>query len=273
MSRLNILLVFSLFFALSCGSENSSGGAPASTTNTNIGISDDGTIEPGNSSQVYGSIEELRSAFNSMSLETGVNTNSNFYHVGSKYQNGGSGWIDIDFCLFNCNQIEFQLEQVLKYGRVIKIQSLNQDSESLSLGRANGVENNDFTYENYTYTRNNHEYQSMLGFNLNFNEVKFSKATISLSDGSSVLGVLVDYRTLNTFNGALIARKRYVLSTNLPVVANPIAETEESSNQASVVANLKQIGINLYVTRIDIEEINQNSDGSTSTNNWTLPLN
>ncbi len=268
--RAKYLLLFVMCLSLySCG-KNSSGSGGASGGST-IGINSDGSITAGNSGQNFQTVDELRNAFNAMSLESGVAEGMYIYHVGNHYtgNSGGGGGIGggitITGCFFglfgDCDDNgngggpnNYQLQQYLNNGRMLKVRNLDQNSNTLNLAKATGVSYNDFTYSNYVLTRNHNDYRSMLGMSSSYNRSKLSTATIELQSGERVQGVVVEYIN-EGYDGLPSSIKRYVLSTNLPIAANPIAIL--NGLQTEVTGVLSTVGTNIKLRKIEIDTITE----------------
>ena len=264
------LLLFVMGLSLySCG-KNSSGGSGGSGSST-IGINGDGSITAGNSGQNFQTIDELRNAFNAMSLEAGVTEGMYIYHIGNHYTGNSSGGggtgggITITGCLFgifgDCDdngnggqQNNYQLQQYLNYGRMLKVRNLDQNANTLNLAKATGVYYNDFTYSNYVLTRTHNDYRSMLGMSSSYNQAKLANATIELQSGERVQAVVVEY-IKESYYGVPNSIKRYVLSTNLPIAANPIAVLH--GLRAEVTGVLSTVGNNIKLRRIEIDTITE----------------
>jgi hypothetical protein len=137
---------------------------------------------------------------------------------------------------------------------MLKVRNLDQNSNTLNLAKATGVSYNDFTYSNYVLTRNHNDYRSMLGMSSSYNRAKLSNATIELQSGERVQGVVVEY-IKEGYYGVPSSIKRYVLSTNLPIAANPIAIL--NGLRAEVTGVLSTVGTNIKLRRIEIDTITE----------------
>lgn len=262
-----IIALLSMTILSSCG-KTDIGDAQRAVTNY---VTANGETIVGSSSNNFTTIEQVRSAFNAKSLETGVAEGMYIYHIGSSYGassgSGISGGISISGCFFglfgdcdensNSNQ-NSQLQNYLSNGRMQQVGEVNLGSSSLNMKRATGVSNNNFTYTNQVYSRSSSDYTQMLGLNSNYSETRVFPASVELSSGTVIDAVIVEHisKTYLTINSI----KRYVLSTNIPVVANPIAILEGTSN-IQVTGVLKSIGATNEINKISI-------DRYTGVNHW-----
>lgn len=256
-TKLTIALL-SMAILSSCG-KTDVGSAGNAVTNY---VTANGETIVGSSTNNFTTIEQVRAAFNAKSLEAGVAENMYIYHLGSSYGassgSGISGGISISGCFFglfgdcenNTSNQSFQLQSYLENGRMQQIGQVNLGSSSLNIKKATGVANSDFTYTNQVYTRSSTEYTNMLGLNSIASETRVFPATVELSSGSIIDAVVVEHinKTYLTINSI----KRYVLSTNLPVVANPIAIIDGKSN-IKVTGVLKSVGNTNHIKKISID--------------------
>lgn len=243
------ILVFAGALSISCGKDGNQSGTSSSSTGGISGL-------PGNTvtqSQAYSSIEQVRSAFAQKSLSDGLSTTSSIYHVGPYFNNSygsSSGGIDFqaDFCinLFgwsagNCDDygsygqnIENMLLDQLDNGVYKKVVSAT--STSVSYQKPTEVVQDNYGGWSYGYTnaqtesfqRSSDLYRKMLGLDIpaqNILDSKVSAATITMSDGQQVVGQVVELFIGSSFNGNsnVSEVRRYVVSTNLPLLANPVA--------------------------------------------------
>ncbi len=232
----NMIMVGSLAFALaSCGKDNASSGGSSSSSNSN-----NGNTGISSSGSVYGSVSDLRSAFDRMGVHEGLNENDVVYHVGKDY--GATSYydydIDFDFdfgvCFYflwyasdDCNSggsyynqpNNSQLYNVINNGEYKVVR--NRTSDTIDFDLAVGISGNGFDFDSTRFDRDATMYKAML--NLDGRSVKavsMSEATIVLTNGNTVKGTFVEY----LYNDDSI--DGYILSTAFPVMANPILNTQ-----------------------------------------------
>jgi hypothetical protein len=271
----SILLGVTLLAITSCGQESSS--STASSTIQGYVDSITGQTVAGTSSNSYTNIDQVRAAFNAKSLESGVTEGTYIYHTGSSFGGssnyGVSGGISVSGCFFglfgdcsnsgsNSNQ-NSELQNYLNNGRMLKIGQLDQNSSTLSVLEAIGVSNNNFTYNSSSYSRTNSMYLKMLGLDDVYDETKVNAATIEVRDNNnsitSVNGIVVEH--IKRSYVGISSIKRYVLTTNLPVIANPIAILDGNYN-IEVSGLLKSVGLGLYIKSIVVHSYTGTSNGS-----------
>ncbi len=222
-----IILIGAFILGLqSCGKEEGGGGSSSSSN----GVSSSGSD--------YSSYEEVKSAFSSMSLSSGVSTDMVVYHIGSAYgatstvNNGGSANYCIRFfgytsgdCSSNSNANTAQLISVLNNGEYMVVDSVASDSVTVS--KAVDVNDYGFDFEADTYTRNNDIYQQMLGLDgTSVLKRVVSDATITVYNTSSGASTTLRGNYVEHFysNGSV---NGFVLSNALPVISNPVLITED----------------------------------------------
>jgi hypothetical protein len=242
-SFLTLALVSAL--GTSCGGGSNKSGSSSSTSGGINGL-------PGNNltqTQSYQSIDQVRSAFNQKALSDGLSSGIEVYHIGPYFNSGyggGGASFDASFCIDlgfwsagDCdnygtpNQEDILLNQ-LNNGVFKKVSS--SSSSSVTYQEPTGIMSNNYGGAEYTYNnsqtktfdRNSLAYREMLGLDIpagNIIESKVSPATITMSNGQQVVGqVLEMFIGSSYYGGANITDvKRYVLSTNLPLMANPVA--------------------------------------------------
>jgi hypothetical protein len=281
------ILVLASSLLVSCGKgENSSGSS--STSNLN-GL-------PGNSysqASAYTSLDQVRSAFNAKALSDGLQDGTEVFHVGPYFNSsyGGSSLsFNAGFCiqLFNwsagdcqnqSNSMQTYLMNQLDNGKYKKVSGLN--TNSLSFKEPSGVSNTNgfwqYQYNNpsIAYDRNSNAYKAMLGLDIpaqNIIASHVSAATITMSNGQTIQGqileIVIGYNSWGQPSVSDI--KRFVLSTNLPTFANPIAvingmnpvvqgyqgQTALVNGYLAYLGNSSQQGQALAVQRIQISKLN-----------------
>lgn len=236
------ILVIAGALAVACGSgENSSGGG--STTAPGINGLPGNTVTQTTS---YQSVDQVRAAFNSKGLNDGLANGTEIYHMGPYFNNSyGNGGINFQggFCinLFgqtygdcqNNNGQQDYLLDLLDNGVYKKVTAAS--TTAVSYQEPSGVSNQSgfwqFTYDNsatQSYSRNSQDYLKMLALDVPMNNIvesRVSPATITMSNGQQVAGQILEVVTGYSNYGQVSVSdiRRYVLSTNLPIAANPIA--------------------------------------------------
>lgn len=236
------ILVIAGALSVSCGDKSNSSGSSSSSSGVS-GL-------PGNTvtqTQSYTSIDQVRSAFASKPMNDGLATGTEIYHMGpyfnSNYSSSGInfqagfclqlfGWSAGDCDTQGTSQQDLLLAQ-LDNGVFKKATA--SSTTAVSYQEPSGVSNAsgywEYTYDTaqtQSYDRNNSQYKEMLGLDLtsaNILDSKVSPATITLSNGQQIAGQILEIVTgYNNYGQQSIQDiRRYVLSTNLPVAANPIA--------------------------------------------------
>lgn len=242
---------FVMALAVGCGKENSSG---SSSSKSSAPIDVNGI---GSTSQNFQTIEEVRSAFANKSMNEGISEGLDIYHVGTYFGGTSSSGFQASYEFSGCINLIFwqagdcdggygnyleqqkqQLESAITAGRLLKVSP--GDNNSISAQRAIGV-NSDLSlqYQNLTLSRNNILDDALSG---GTNTVRLEPATITLSDDTTVEGVAI-----------IKGNNVYVLSTNLPIAANPIFVGEGWDNywqQYSRISYLSKIGPEISVINV-----------------------
>lgn len=239
------IALMAMTLAVGCGKDENSSGSSSTAAPAPVK-----TEEVTNAAQNFKSLDEIRQAFDkkSMAAASGLD----IYHTGT-YFGANSGFnIDTSFDFSGCINLIFwsagdcggyeqqqktileQMDYILDSGRLIKVDS--SDSSSLNVKEALDV-NNDASFlfsDPYQLTR-----EDILGDALRktsyYGQPQFKEASIKLSDGRDIKGVAIIKQTGEVF----------VLSTNLPLVANPILV---QSNQG--YGQLSKIGADVHVNEI-----------------------
>lgn len=239
------ILIVAGALSVSCGKGDNSSGSGSSTTSPGTGVwNPPGTT--GTQGVNYQSIDQVRAAFQQKSFAADANTNSQFYHLGSFFGGGTGGGINIsfDWCWNDCQsqQIINAMEDRIQYGRQIKVTSATNDSVSYGIATAvaenNGVP--EFVYGSTgSMSRNSGLYQEMLGLDINVSSlfggaaegIKVMPATIQLQNGGSVVGQLVEFfiGQKSQYGCNVSDVRRYVVSSALPIVANPVIAIENGT--------------------------------------------
>lgn len=266
------ILIVAAALSVSCGKgENSSGSSSSG------GVT--GWVPPGTTvtqQTSYGSIDQVRAAFQSKSFADGSQANSEFYHLGSFFGGGSGGGININFnwCWNDCytQQIVQAMEDRIQHGRQVKVNSASTDSVNYSV--ATGVDENNgtpqFIYgQSGSMNRNSGLYREMLGLNITENQlfggsaegIKVMPATITLQNGSSVAGQMVEFFLGQKSNyGCYVNEvRRYVLSSSLPIIANPVVAIEYGQATGKLAEVSNQSGLVMQITVNGYNQFNQQS--------------
>ncbi len=265
MKKLNQIFILGLVIMslVSCGKDNQSGGSSSSSSSSSVSSS------AGVNVQDY---DELKERYTKKSLEHGTSDGMVVYHIGPYF--GGSDFYtpvnDIDFsdffnfgyciniggelkgdCPDNASYTNGgQLQDIVQKGeyKVIRTGS----SDSLAIDFATGVYGNGFEFERVEYDREDKIYREMLNLdNKSTYMVVISEAQVQLTNGEKIVADYVEYFYRD---GSL---KGFVLSNQLPLIANPIAATNQhdlvgilsvtgDDAIASVQVNIHDIQFNAY---------------------------
>lgn len=261
MKRMSIMLL--AFSVLSACGENKSGGGKSSSSTSGIGNGQTGYTTQGEN---YNNIDEVRSRYNSKSLADGIANGANIYHVGTYFGGSNSGGGQISGQIYGCLNLIFwqvgdcdsnsgyditsYLESALNMGRIWQVQA--GSGESISINEAYDVLNNDYLFQPRTYDRNDAKYREMLGLDRNdIVDVRISNASIRLTNNQVVPATLVEYFYGNNYTGGnnITGMKRFLLSSNLPVVANPIAVIDSNG---AITGYLSNVGNDIKVKSLTV---------------------
>lgn len=237
------VLVLAGALSVSCGKgDNKSGSSSSPGAGGN-------TWDSVTQTQSYQSIDQVRSAFNQKAMNQGLSNGMEIYHMGSHFNsNYGGGGINFQagFCIDlgfwsagDCDsyggpsQEDILIDQ-LNNGVYKKVTSSN--ASSVTYQQPTGVASDNYggyvyTYnnaQNESFDRNSADYKEMLGLDIPANNLvdsKVSPATITLSNGQQVVGQVVELFIGSSYYGNTTVSdvRRYVLSANLPLAANPVA--------------------------------------------------
>lgn len=229
---------FLVLTLISCGKENDSGSGSSSSSSSSIS----------SSGKVYKNLQDIRKAFDKMSLTSGVKENMVVYHMGPDF--GGENFVtqvedfdfsdlfdfDFNYCVNingelkgDCadNQGNYgsnnQLADILNRGeyKVVKV----LDKNGLGVDFATDVFAQGFDFERATYSKDDELYKAMLRYDGKSTvKILVSEAKISVRDKNNkvreIKGNYIEYFYSD------YSLKGFVVSTAFPVVANPIATTQ-----------------------------------------------
>lgn len=228
---INFMLMMAAVFAFTaCGKKDEGGSAapaaPPVTTQPPVT-----TDFYGSEQEEFGNFENLKTYYLNKNFDEGMSDNLVVYHVGPKYgmqTNGGS--FNIGFCIVffgqtigDCEGMGNNtaiLENIVNNGEYKVTTSYNATGVSYNL--AVGVEDDQFVFEPRNFDQSSESFNEMLNLdNQAVVKVVVTRATIQLTDNSQISGDLVEYfyGTIGNITGV----ERFVLSKDLPLLANPIA--------------------------------------------------
>lgn len=244
------MVLMVMVLSVACGKENSSGGSggqPKADDIINGGV--------GTAGQAYQSIEEVRERFNAKSMDVAEGTE--MYHVGTYFgaqSSGSSGGIQVNVsgCLFgiigNCdddgtsgtNYIIQNMLNFIQQGRIYRV--VGADASSVSGEKAVNVDQSaNYVYEDLDMSRNSTFYTQMLAGSSNsaYPTARLAPAKVTLTNGQ-----VVDAVAIQNQHGY------FVVSTNFPVIANPIFAMTQSGSGA-----LSNIGQSTVIKKIESQQM------------------
>jgi hypothetical protein len=228
------VLMMAAFMTVSCGKSDNSSGSGGS--GGGAGISEY------TQTQAYGSIDQVRQAFAGKSIADGAPVGTEVYHVGSYFGGSSSSgsfnvsgcaqilfW-EIGDCGTNTSQQETEMLSRLTKGEYKTVFGSSANAVTYKIPTGIEVVNNTVQYvyngSDKTYDRNDQVYKEMLALDRNdILETRVSPATITFQNNTTIAGQIVEvvFGNNNYGNTQVTDMKRFVLSTNLPSIANPIA--------------------------------------------------
>jgi hypothetical protein len=259
------MLALSLMAA--CG-DNSTGAKSKKSS----GVSGFGNGQTGYTTQGenYSNIDQIRNDYSNKSLASGIANNTNIYHVGTYFggqsQGGGQVGVSVYGCLNlifwqvgDCDEagggydIDAYLQSALDMGRIWVTDSVGQNS--VIVDEAYDVLNGDYLFQSETFDRNDDIYRDMLGLGRNdIVSIKISGATVKLTNNEVLPATHIEYFYGTNYTGYtnITGIKRFIISKNLPVIANPVAVVNQSGYLTGYLSN---IGNNINVQSITIEKM------------------
>lgn len=258
------IAILALGVLSACG-ENKSGGKNKSSHSGNIGIGTNGYTTQGEN---YSNLDQMRTAFGSKSLADGIANGANVYHVGTYFggSNSGGGQVSVEVygclnllfwqvgdCDSGMNDISSYLESALNMGRIWQVQSAS--GSSVAINEAYDVLNNDYLFQPRTFDRNDANYRDMLALDRSdIVDVRISGASVRLTNNQVIPATLVEYFYGNNYTGQMniTGMKRFILSNNLPVVANPVAVIDQNGYLTGYLSN---VGTQINVQSITVERM------------------
>lgn len=230
MKRFIQLLILATLVTMlaSCGKQNSSGGSSSKKSNQTDWYAS-GT------NNGFGNYDDLKEYYTEKSLSDGLPNNTVIYHVGEIYgANYNNFEFDINFnfafCIGSenlfgnddaCNSFggntTADLNDIVDDGEYKVVR--NSTSTTVSFDLATGASNNIFTFaNNQTYNQTSPIFRKMLNLdNKPVNKVVVSKANAYMTNKGNIQADLVEY----FFQDG--SYEAYILSPNIPVIANPVA--------------------------------------------------
>lgn len=212
----------------SCGKENESGGSSSS------GSSTQDWYNQGGSGENFGDYSQLKSYYSSKALNSGVSNNMVVYHIGPEFGGDNFGGVnfnlDFGFCFNLFGELKGDCDQynqgqdlgvIVDKGEYKVVRS--STSSSVNVDVATGSSNGVFNFVNASYTRNDALFREMLNMdNRPVAKVVVSQAQVYLTDGKKVNADYIEY----FYNDGSQEVKGYIVSQELPIIANPLAVTD-----------------------------------------------
>jgi len=226
------VLMMAAFMTVSCGKKENNSGSKAPP----------GSDGYNSQAVAYGSIDEVRQAFATKSISDGAPVGTEVFHIGQYFGGsslsgsiGVSGCAQILFwsigdCGTNTSQQESEMLSRLTKGEYKTV--FGSSANAITYKVPSGVEvvNNTVQYvyngSDKTYDRADQVYKEMLALDRNdILETRVSPVTITFQNNTTIAGQIVEvvFGSNNYGNTQVTDMKRFVLSTNLPSIANPIA--------------------------------------------------
>lgn len=258
------LLALSLMAA--CG-DNASG----TKTKKNSGISGFGNGQTGYTTQGenYSSLDQIRNDYNSKSLASGIANNTNVYHVGTYFGGQSQGGAQVGVSVYGCLNLIFwevgdcdsnggydidaYLQSALDMGRIWVTRDVG--TNSVIVDEATGVLNGDYLFGSVTFDRNNDIYEDMLAIGRNdLVDVKISGATVKLTNNQVLPATHIEYFYGVNYTGytQVTGIKRFIITKNLPTIANPVAVINQAGYLTGYLSN---IGNDINVQSLTIEKM------------------
>lgn len=262
-----LVLGFTVLSLISCGKDNASGGG-SSSSSSSTSVSSVG--------KNYKTYAQIKDAYTKMKLDSGVSKNMVVYHVGPDY--GGESLMNntptvdfsdlFDFSFGYCININGELkgdcadnqynqtqnnelQNIVNRGEYKVVRS--DSSKSVAFDYATGVFGPGFQFAQATYDRNDPIYKEMLKLDgKSVVKVVISEAQITILEGTKTKQIKADYVEYFYSDYSL---KGFVLSTALPLIANPIANTQnhDLTGVLSFSGNktIKSISVNIHDIQYD----------------------
>jgi len=234
--------------SVSCGKkENKSGGggsvvAPPVVVapNPGAGVTD---VNAGQIDIKYYTYDQVKTEFNGVALNANTSVGQQIVHSGSRYTGSGvSASFDISFCFFglgDCNQgntqNDQQLLQLIQENEIKRIESVT--ASVVQIGYATDAYQGQIEYgEIGNFSKSSSIYQEMLGLdNSNPGDVVVSDAYVVDSNNAQIPAKHIEFISSYGYSS-------YVVSSALPLAANPIMINEGNGYYASTKGFLKQVG-------------------------------
>jgi len=241
---IQLLLILAMTFALaSCGKKDK-GGSSSSSPAPVVDPIPTGDFYGGSETE-FGNFDTLKAYYTGKSFADGISASQIIYHIGPDYGmvlNGGS--FNVGFCiqffgttLGDCEGMGQGaiLDGIVANGEYKVVESASVGG--VSFQEATDVVDDQFVFEPRTFDANSEAFRAMLNLgNEPVLKVVVSQAQIHMTDGSTVTGDLVEY-FYGTF-GSVTGIDRFVLSKDLPLIANPIANFDAYGNPTGVLNNI-----------------------------------
>lgn len=234
-----LLFLGTMVLALvSCGKENESGGGGGNTPSTTSNIDNNF----GNQAVNFSNYNQFKSAFTSKALNSGVTDGMIVYHIGPAFGGenfGNSNWdfnVDVGFCIDffgrthgdcdNYNNVPGDnLQGIIDNGSYKKVISSSGTEVVYDKAVSSNASNSGFSYERKQFNRSDEFYIDMLNIDKkSIAKIVFKKATV-LTESGSIQADYVEY-FLNDADRTVLG---FVVSNQLPLIANPIAVTKNQN--------------------------------------------
>jgi hypothetical protein len=258
------LLALSLMAA--CG-DNASG--TKSKKSSGISGFDNGQTGYTTSGENYSSLDQIRSDYNSKSLASGIANDTNVYHVGTYFGGQSQGGAQVGVSVYGCLNLIFwevgdcdssggydidtYLQSALDMGRIWVTRDVG--TNSVIVDEATGVLNGDYLFDAVTFDRNNDIYEDMLAIGRNdLVDVKISGATVKLTNNQVLPATHIEYFYGVNYTGytQVTGIKRFIITKNLPTIANPVAVINQAGYLTGYLSN---IGNDINVQSLTIEKM------------------
>ncbi len=221
---LKMVLLGTLIMGLySCGKASDSGSRSSSSSITNFGNGEMGTS--------FAEFSTLQSSYLNAAFSAGITEATAIHHIGPRYGgtfNTSSSSLGATFCVGDRNlfgnddrcssnsSLDSQLNDLIDRGEYKVIRSTS--ATSVDFGLANGVSNGTFTFSESVFDASNNLFREMLNLDdVSTRRVVVSDAQIQMSNSGQIDASLVEY----FFEDGRY--ESYILSSALPLIANPIA--------------------------------------------------
>lgn len=179
-------------------------------------------------------LPQVRDAFNNTSLSSGMENGDIISHTGPYFKSVTSSCITKSWLIFSAtaclDTYSSTLERDMEESLIKKVASSSADSVQFQIPVDIDSQTGTYIYDGTeTFDRNDSAYKEMLSLNQEPIETRISSATVTLNNSEKISGIYVEYFYGDKNNGHLniTSRKSFVLSTGVPVMANPMIAVNE----------------------------------------------